>query len=136
LTQFFKRNIFIHLNKFQKSLLYPVLLSSFAGCLLALLSLDYFYFDRSSLIYDFNYKHMKMLLVWFLPLVSFMLAIVGFLVYYISNKIVGPYQRIIRELDNILAGKTSGPLKVRKKDEMFKEVVKRINALIEKIPTP
>jgi len=128
-----KRSPLPHINRFQKNLLFPVLISCFLGFAICLLFLDYFYFDESSILYDFSWMHLKMLIKWFLPLVSFALVVVGVIVYYISSRILGPYERIVRELDEIIAGKHQHVLSVRRKDEMFADLLKRINALIKKI---
>lgn len=129
-----KRILFFHINKYQKDLLYPILLSCFLGCLLALLALDYFYFDQAALICNFSLSHLKMLVVWFLPIVAFFIFMVGFQVYILSNKIVGPCNRIIQEMDLVLAGKSKKHLRVRRGDEMFQKITDRINALIDKLP--
>ena len=129
-----KRILFFHINKYQKDLLYPILLSCFLGCLLALLALDYFYFERAALICNFTLSHLKMLIIWFLPIVAFFLFMVGFQIYILSSKIVGPCTRIIKELDQIISGKTKKHLRVRKGDEMFQEITDRINSLVDKLP--
>jgi nitrogen fixation/metabolism regulation signal transduction histidine kinase len=54
--------------------------------------------------------------------------------YYVSNKIVGPFERVLREVDDILAGKGKNKIGIRSKDGMFEELVKRINALVERLP--
>ena len=54
--------------------------------------------------------------------------------YYVSNKIVGPFERVLREVDDILAGKGKKKIGIRSKDGMFEELVKRINALVERLP--
>jgi hypothetical protein len=130
----FKRKIFFHLNEHQKGLLYPVLLSCLMGCIVLLLFLDYFYFDQSSIIHDFTFSHLKTLVVWFFPIGGIFLLLVAFLIVYISNKLVGPYERIVRELDDILSGKGRKMLVVRQGDKMFAELIKRINGLIQRLP--
>ena len=129
-----KRLFLVHLNKYQKELLWPVLGSCSAGCLIALLALDYFYFDRASLICNFSFSHLRMLFPWFLTLAVLLVGLVGVQVYLISSKILGPYNRIVRELDQFLTGKSPGHLNVRKGDEMFRDLTRRINQLIDRIP--
>jgi len=121
-------------NKFQHRLILPVLLSCFLGFSVCLLFLDYFYFDESSIIYDFSWVHLKLLAKWFVPLVTFSLVVIGGIVYSITMRILGPYERILRDLDEIIDGKPRRFLSVRKNDEMFSDLLKRINALIKKIP--
>ena len=52
-------------------------------------------------------------------------------VNYISNKILGPYERILKEFDSVLSTRNKKILKVREGDEMFAELLKRINILIK-----
>jgi len=49
----------------------------------------------------------------------------------ISHKIVGPFDRITRELDENLKGKRKGHIILRKKDK-FRPLVDRINKLLDK----
>ena len=65
-------------------------------------------------------------------IVIVMLIFIILWVYYKTNKIIGPHERIIRELDETIAGKRKGSLTVRQDDHMFGELVERINTIIEK----
>lgn len=49
----------------------------------------------------------------------------------ISHKIVGPFDRIVRDLDKRVKGLEQGPIKVRKNDK-FRPLVSKINQLMEK----
>ena len=51
--------------------------------------------------------------------------------YKITHKAVGPFERIIRELEERIKGTAEGEMKVRKGDK-FEPLVKRINLLLEK----
>ncbi len=51
--------------------------------------------------------------------------------FKISHKIVGPFDRITRELDENLKGKRKGHIILRKKDK-FRPLVDRINKLLDK----
>ncbi len=132
MTKTTKRFFSVHLNKYQKELLYPVLVTCTIGCLIALLALDYFYFDKAALIYHFSFSHLKMLLPWFLTLAGLLVGVVGIQIYLLSSRIIGPYNRIIREMDQVLAGASKQPLRVRKGDEMFHDLTERVNRLIDR----
>ncbi len=65
------------------------------------------------------------------------MAILIFLIfwtYYVSNKLLGSYNRIIRDLDNIVDGNKKELLGTRKGDTVFEGLLERINALIKKLP--
>ena len=66
-------------------------------------------------------------------IVVFIISIfVIFLTYYMSNKIIGPFERIIKELNDVLEGKRKQSLETRKDNEMFGDLLKLINKLIKK----
>ncbi len=54
------------------------------------------------------------------------------LTYKISHKIIGPFDRIVRELDECIEGKKEGPIVIRK-DDKFQPLVEKINKLLDKI---
>ncbi len=126
----YKRSLLFHINTFQKQLILPVMLS----CLFSLVCLAYLYFysDVGRLIYSDQYYFVKMALPWILISLAFLFIVLW--TYYVSNKIVGPFERVLREVDDILAGKGKKKIGTRKGDVMFEELVKRIDALVERLP--
>ena len=60
------------------------------------------------------------------------IALILFLAYKITHRIVGPFDRIVRELDDHLAGRRSGLITLRK-DDRFLPLVTKINALLQKL---
>ena len=61
------------------------------------------------------------------------LIIFGILIftYKTTHKIVGPFDRILRELDECIAGTREGPIMLRKNDK-FWPLVAKINILLSK----
>ncbi|MFH1359949.1 MAG: hypothetical protein ABIJ41_02810 [Candidatus Omnitrophota bacterium] len=51
----------------------------------------------------------------------------------LSNKIIGPFERVIREMDEVLSTGNKKHIVVRKGDQLAQEVIKRINTLIERM---
>ena len=70
--------------------------------------------------------------VWmFVALAACRLAVVTW-AYLASRSVLGPLDRLLRELDEILDGRRERkPLSVRAKDDLAHELVKRLNKLIE-----
>ncbi len=126
----YKRSLLFHINTFQKQLIFPVMLS----CLFSFVCLAYLYryTDVGSVIYNEQYYFVKMALPWILISLAFLFIVLW--TYYVSNKIVGPFERVLREVDDILAGKGKKKIGTRKGDVMFEELVKRIDALVERLP--
>ncbi|MFC1508132.1 hypothetical protein ACFL60_00410 [Candidatus Omnitrophota bacterium] len=59
------------------------------------------------------------------------ILILLFLAYKISHKIVGPFDRIVQNLDDCISGKRKGPITLRKGDK-FQVLVEKINKLLDK----
>lgn len=59
------------------------------------------------------------------------ILILLFLVYKITHRIIGPFDRIVRELDEYADGKRRDPIIVRKGDK-FEILVEKINKLLNK----
>lgn len=137
----FKRDILFNVNREQEKMLYPF----YVACAMILLCLVFFgyLFFKHPLLKDsesfhtltYNYElgaDLRILMVVLISVVSATLLVVVYWAYKISNKILGPYNRILRELDEILEGKRAKPLRVRDGDEMFAELLRRINDIINK----
>ena len=71
--------------------------------------------------------------VWlFLALAACFLAVVTS-TYVASRNVLGPFDRLLRELDEMLDGRRERkPLVVRPKDDLANELLKRVNRLIER----
>ena len=74
---------------------------------------------------------------WAFALLSILLLYLGcgFLwAYAVSNDVVGPFDRIIRELDEVIDGGARQPITVRQRDELAHELLKRVNVLVKNLP--
>lgn len=129
-----KRSFFRNVTPTQKKFLYPVLVPCMFGCIIILLILDYLHFDQGSIIYEYEFNKLKIIILIGCVVFSLMLFIIAFAMYFISSNIIGAYDRIVGELDKVLKGEAKGPLTVRKSDKLLKGLVDRVNALIERIP--
>ena len=54
--------------------------------------------------------------------------------YDVSSRLVGAFERILRELDEIIAGKGKHHIKARKDDLLANTLLERVNKLIDKLP--
>ena len=84
-------------------------------------------FDKSG---DLSYMLDKSILTLmiFTPVFT---AMIVFLAHSLAQRIVGPFERIIREIDDFLSGTAGGQIHIRKGDK-FQPLVDRINSLMEK----
>ena len=138
MAQKFKRNLILHVNKYQKQILYPVFLACAFACILTIFCFVFILarVTNASTIGPIRMSDLQNFMPWMMILIAYVILFVVFWTYYISNKIVGPHERILRELDEDIEGKRPGPISTRQGDEMFEQLLKRINALIAKIPKP
>lgn len=74
-------------------------------------------------------KSQLMTLAW---LVTFAFLFLIYWAHKVTNRILGPHERVIRELDEILAGKRRQELKVRPGDVLFEPLLHRINKLVSR----
>ena len=137
MAQKFKRNQFIHVNKFQKRILYIVLFPSWLACIISFSSIEYFYYfsGTAPILWTGYIAPLDAAVPWIflgLCVIAFVIAVWS---YYVSNKLVGAFERILSELDQILEWKeTKRHLSAREGDFLVWELLKRINALMDKIP--
>ncbi|MDP8234168.1 MAG: hypothetical protein P9M06_05150 [Candidatus Saelkia tenebricola] len=65
------------------------------------------------------------------PIVIFAILVIA---HKMTHSIVGPFDRIVRELNDHLEGKGRGPIILRKNDK-FSPLVDNVNKLLDKIKT-
>lgn len=63
------------------------------------------------------------------------LLIILIFAYKITHRIVGPFDRIVYELDAHIKDRRNGHIRIRKSDK-FHELVEKINHLLDKIKLP
>ena len=120
-------------NPYEKTVLKAIFIFSAFPVLLILLL---FYGLFSDLIYTYISSELgntfmdRFLL--FVNLILIYYVIFARMVFRFVNRIFGPYSRILKELDDILAGERHQLLFLRK-DDYGQELIDRINALIEKL---
>ena len=125
------RTSLFRVNRFQRNLFYPVIVAFLLGCIVSWLSMVYVlvgsYFVRPDL------DHFQRVIPALLSLVTVLMIIVVFWTARVSGRYFGAYERILKEIDEVLAGRGKGPLKARHGDVIFEELLKRINAMIEQM---
>jgi len=129
-----KRNLFLHLNRFQQRIIFFLTVLGLVSLSLMIMFLSYLYADTNNFIHTFPFLLIKMCLLIAFPAAAFLILIVCLYTYYLTNKMLGPYERIIRELDAVLETRQKKELTVREGDDMFRDLLKRINALIRQLP--
>ncbi|MBF0225438.1 MAG: hypothetical protein HQK76_08300 [Desulfobacterales bacterium] len=139
----FKRNIFTHTNKYQIRIILPLMVTIFLILILTSV-LYYFSFHTDSAVYEsekstmifYNYQIelFKQIMPFILALFSLLVIILIYWTYHLTNKVLGPFDRIINELDKMIHGdKEWTLLTTRDGDDMFEQLLQRINYIVNKI---
>ena len=134
-----KRKKFVFANKMHRDLFLMFFLAAFVPSTLITVSLYYLIFSITStqvgipeaIAYNILPASRKVfnILLFTAPL---SILIILYAAYKLSHKIVGPYDRILRELDKRIQGKKYTHIGIRKHDKVG-DLIKRINKLIDQI---
>ncbi len=127
----FKRTTLLHINTFQRNLFYPVVIAFFLGAIISWLSIVYVLVGNY-LSHPALYEFQKIIPA-LLSLATISMILIVFWMLRISGRYFGAYERIVTELDKVLSGESKAPLKARKDDTIFEDLLTRINALIERM---
>ncbi len=132
-----KRQRFLRINRWQRqsiklSVAPPLVLFLFMFLLIAICQTEV----RDVIITSTDEAAIVALTRWgvwlYLALAACFLAVVAS-TYVASRNVLGPFDRLLREMDEMLDGRRERkPLTVRPKDDLAKELLKRVNKLIER----
>lgn len=130
-----KRQLFLRVNRFQRPIINVVIAASCVTVVLGL-CVFYLYFDTTNAIISPNreipaLKIVVLLILLALPIVFYLIIVSA---YKVSNKLLGPFERIISELDTLIEKREKRHLSTRKGDELAEELLKRVNTLIDRLP--
>lgn len=128
----FKRKQFLHINKYQQQMMVPIFICCFVSCLVILLAMVFLY-SPETVFTRFEEENVGVIIPIIMIVLSLTIMFVVLWTYRVSSRMVGAFDRIIRELDDVLNGTRSKTIGTRKGDVMFEELLKRINALIQKV---
>ncbi len=133
------RRALLHTTKHQRQIIRLSLVPSTIFCVVMYFLLHAFQNDLGEAIYTASdVASIKFVSEWAFALLSILLLYLGcgFLwAYAVSNTVVGPFDRIIRQLDEIIDGARQ-PVTVRDRDELAQQLLKRVNVLVKNLPAP
>ena len=130
----FKRNIFFRVNKFQWVILFYLASLGLSCLVLMILFLSYLYVDFNNFIHSFPCMTIKICILVALPLTAVLILLSCFYLYHLTNKMFGPYERILQEIDKVVKTGEKKQIFLRKGDEMFQDLVDQLNCLIQRLP--
>jgi len=132
-----RKNIFA--NKMQREILSIVFLAAILPTIVIAISLYYLIFGVTSaqigipeaIAYNIIPAARRVVTISLIATPVIILTVL-ILAYKITHKIIGPFDRIVRELDESIEGKKHGPIIIRNADK-FAPLVARINRLLDKL---
>ena len=128
------RALLFKTNKFQKLIIYPTVIFCIVAAVLVYICLEYnirisIYSDEPYVL-GMDADKLRHAIPMILVGIALMLVCIIAWSYYIANKIAGPHERILKELDEVIEGYRKDELTVRKDDKMFAELLEKINVII------
>ncbi len=130
-----QKRSFFRVTEFQKPFLNLVIGLAVITLTMMVVCIGFLLYDVSTFIVDPQSTVNTMKAMVYLLLILLPLILMGgiFWAYYITSKVIGPFERLIRELDEILETGKKKHLQTRQGDRLAKEMLKRINALIDRM---
>ncbi len=130
-----RRQFMLKANKYERTIIDQIALSFLAIISILAICIFYIFSDFTNRVMDpmAAISSLKIIVIVTLMVIPFLFLLVTIWVYKIANKLVGAFERIIRELDTVIETKQKKHLAVRKGDELPSELITRINVLIDRM---
>ena len=136
-SKFSRKFISFNPDRFQKPLINFILFPCTITFAVLFIYIGFLYYDVSNRIYSARLVDPLMIDQKILSIIVILWVLLFFVLwwaYRISSRLMGSFERIIREMDECLAGKSRKHIYSRDKDLLSQELLKRINALIDRLP--
>ena len=129
------RKLFFRANKYQKKIIALAFLPAVIIIVFMWIAMEIFYRELVGVIvYQSSADAINIVNHWSgIIFAGFFIVLIGITLWAFSASLnmVGAFERLIRELDDVISGSSNKPLKARPKDELANGLLKRINVLIE-----
>lgn len=130
-----KRKLFPFINTYQGKIVFSVFVSALVLHLCLFVMLTILHMNLGMLIIE---EAPTDVVAGFIDSWSFTVILISLffvmsvlvITFIISRNLVGAFERVIRELDDILEGRKETPVAVRKHDSLAQELLKRVNKII------
>lgn len=141
MENFRDRNKFLHTNKYQRQIIKLAVLPTLAFCIVITVFCGRFRLEAvDMMLYGTRSLSLHVIDQWLIFIVIGLWMFFLFMLhqaFQISTELVGAFGRINYELDKIIYGESRQHIKVRSdKDELAKEILLRVNILIDNLPLP
>ena len=132
----YKRSLLLRASRYQRPVLNLIVASALITVVIISLCISFIYHTMVNEAGYFD-AEVPVAQAWvLLVLMAMPLLFLGIIIraYKVTNQLVGAFERLLRELDGIIATNEKRHVSAREGDELAGDVVKRINILIDKIP--
>lgn len=131
------RKRFFRTNKYQKKIVAVAFLPIVFVIVFMWIVTTVFYKEMVGVIlYQSSADAIRLINQWGLVVFLGFMVVLFLVIFFsmsVSLNLVGAFERIIKELDDVVSGKSNKPLMARPKDELANELLKRINVLINRL---
>ena len=140
MADYVKRKQFFRANKYQRPIIFLALIPTLLFCLVSTLFVLYFHRELVHMIKYNSEIHSVELMNQGRTIIVSTIWIFFMIVYVwaqlVSSKLVGAFERVIKDLDNVLMGNLKKPIRARDNDYLANELLARINKFIDKLNKP
>ena len=140
MPEYTKRKLFFRVTKYQRPIVSLALCPALFLCILITVFVIYYQNELVNMIlYTTKPISARIITQWGTIIIGTLWVsffVLSILSCQISSNLVGAFERIMREMDDIIAGKERRIIRARPKDDLANELAKRINILIDSLPGP
>jgi len=134
-----RRKRMVFANKMQKEIFLLIFLAALLPAAIAVIFLYYLIFSITAgqlaipeaIAYNIIPAAKKVITILFF-IIPFCISVILIFSYRITHKIIGPFDRIVRELGECIKGKKQTHIRIRNSDK-FWPLVDKINELLDKV---
>ncbi|HOW34983.1 MAG TPA: hypothetical protein PL155_01020 [Candidatus Omnitrophota bacterium] len=134
MTEAAKRRVFLRTSKFQRPILHIFVFSALAVVAALSLAASYLCYDMTNALMatDAKIPTIKIAILLGLMIMPVVFLFIIIWAYRVSNHLVGAFERILKELDEVIGKNEKRHLKARKGDHLAEELLTRVNVLIDR----
>lgn len=135
MTEVAKRRVFLRTSKFQRPILHIFVFSALAVVAALSLAASYLCYDMTSTLIttDSEIPAIKIAILLGLMVMPLVFLFIIIWAYRVSSHLVGAFERILKELDDIIEKNEKRHLQARKGDQLAEELLSRVNVLIDRM---
>ena len=137
MSEMYKRKKYLNTNKYQRQIIRLAIVPSLAICVIISIMIKVYHMRLIDvLLFGSFVEGVNFVNNWSIFLLASLWSFFIFIVmwaFVVSLRLVGAFNRIIKEMDDVISGKNIKHIGARPRDHLANELLKRINVLIDKM---